>query len=74
MRVGLLHTRIRVEERLLADELASRGIEHELIDLREATWDVHEIGAWERFDVILERSISQTQALTAAMLADSPSA
>lgn len=68
MRVGLLHTRIRVEERLLADELTKRGIDHELIDLREATWDVHEIGAWNRFDVILERSVSQTQALTAVRI------
>lgn len=68
MRVGLLHTRIRVEERLLADELTKRNIDHELIDLREATWDVHEIGAWNRFDVILERSVSQTQALTAVRI------
>jgi len=62
MRVAILHSRIRVEERLLADELAARNIEHELIDIRPLTFDIHSIGDWGRFDAVLDRCIGQTQA------------
>jgi [lysine-biosynthesis-protein LysW]---L-2-aminoadipate ligase len=65
MRLALLYSRIRVEERLLIDELARRGVEHELIDVRTAVFDIHDPAPWRRFDVVLERCISQTQAVTA---------
>ena len=42
MRVALLYSRIRVEERLLLEELARRGVEHEAIDVRTAVWDLGE--------------------------------
>ena len=65
MRIGVLHSRIRVEERLLADELAAQGIEHELIDVRSIVFDIHNPAPWRRFDAVLDRCISQTQALAA---------
>lgn len=71
MRVALLHSRIRVEERLLADELASRRIDHELIDLRQCVFDIHDPGPWEKFDAALERSISQTQGVAAVRVLES---
>ena len=71
MLIALLHSRIRVEERLLADELTSRGIDHELIDVREHVFDIHEPGAWTRFDAVLERCISQTHALAAVRVLES---
>ncbi|HLO40057.1 MAG TPA: hypothetical protein VK176_03475, partial [Phycisphaerales bacterium] len=64
MRIGVLVSRIRVEEKLLIDRLTARGIDHELIDAREAVFDIHDAAPWRRFDAILERSISQTEALT----------
>ncbi|MCC6427722.1 MAG: lysine biosynthesis protein LysX [Phycisphaerales bacterium] len=65
MRIGLLASRIRVEERLLLDRLAARNIENELIDVREAIFDIHDPAPWRRFDAVLERCISQTEALAA---------
>lgn len=71
MRVALLYSRIRVEERLLLEELARRGIEHEAVDVRASDWEVGEARAWSRFDVALERCVSQTQAVTAVRLLES---
>ncbi len=71
MRIALLHSRIRVEERLLADELAARGVEHELVDLREQVFDIHDPSPWTRFDAVLERCISQTQATAAVRVLES---
>ncbi|MCG3122162.1 MAG: Alpha-aminoadipate--LysW ligase LysX [Phycisphaerales bacterium] len=65
MRIGLLTSRIRVEEKLLIDRLAGRGIDHDVIDVRQAVFDIHDPGPWRRYDAFLERCISQTEALTA---------
>lgn len=74
MRIGLLCSRIRVEERLLIDEFERRSIDHDIIDVRTIVFDVHE-GALlpggrriEDYDVFFERCISQTQATAAARL------
>lgn len=71
MRIGLLYSRVRVEEKLLIEELTSRGIEHELIDVRTAIFDIHDPSPWRRFDVIFERCISQTQATNAVRIFES---
>ena len=63
--LAILHSRIRVEERLLADELAARSIPFDLIDVREHVFDIHDPAPWTRFDAVLERCISQTHALAA---------
>lgn len=65
MTIAILHSRIRVEERLLADELAARNIPHELVDLRAVVFDIHDPAPWRRFDAVLDRCISQTQSLAA---------
>jgi [lysine-biosynthesis-protein LysW]--L-2-aminoadipate ligase len=66
--IALLHSRIRVEERLLCEELARRGITFELIDLRTASWNLNDVGAWNRFDAVLDRSVSQTQGIAAVRI------
>jgi [lysine-biosynthesis-protein LysW]---L-2-aminoadipate ligase len=63
MRIALLHSRIRVEEKLLADELSRRGIDHDVIDVRQCVFDIHDPAPWRRFDAVIERCISETQAL-----------
>lgn len=65
MLIALLHSRIRVEERLLAEALAARNIQHELIDVREHTFDIHEPGEWTRFDAVLDRCLGQSEAVAA---------
>ncbi len=63
MKIALLHSRIRVEERLLLDELASLGIGHEVIDARELVLDIHDPGRLASFDAVIDRCIGQTHAL-----------
>lgn len=71
MRIGVLVSRIRVEEKLLLERLAARGVEHELIDVRQAVFDIHDPAPWRRFDAVLERCISQTEAVTAVRVLES---
>lgn len=65
MRIGLLCSRVRVEERLLAEALERRGVVFEMIDPRELVLDVDDAGGLDRFDAVLERCISQTDAVAA---------
>jgi len=64
IRVGILHSRIRVEEKLILAALEARGIPYEMIDDRRVIFDLHENG-FRRFDVVLERCINHSRALYA---------
>jgi [lysine-biosynthesis-protein LysW]--L-2-aminoadipate ligase len=68
MRLGILLSRVRVEERLLIEELERRGIESEVVDVRRLVLDPHRLDELRRFDAVLERCISQTQAVCAARM------
>jgi [lysine-biosynthesis-protein LysW]--L-2-aminoadipate ligase len=61
MLIGMLCSRIRVEEKLLRDALVYRGIEVEIVDDRELTLTLAD--PIRRWDAVLERSISQTRGL-----------
>ena len=41
MKVGILYSRIRVEEKLLVKAMEARGLEYELIDVRKLVFDLH---------------------------------
>ena len=63
MKVGVLLSRVRVEEKLLFDAFEARGIEVERIDDREV---VFELGRMDRqWDVVLERAINHSRAVSA---------
>lgn len=64
MRLAILHTRLRVEERLLADALTARGVTPDLIDLRQVMFDIERPEHWPDYDVVLDRSVSLTASLT----------
>ncbi len=61
MKIGILCSLIRKEEKLLFEELRRRGLEFIRIDDRELILDLHQ-RQWD-FDVILERSINHSRAL-----------
>ena len=61
--VGLLCSRIRVEEKLLIREMEKRGADFEVIDDRKIVLEIQKNG-WE-YDVILERCINHSRALYA---------
>src|SRR2546426_7337267 len=66
MRVALLCSRLRVEEKLLRDALQRRGATVEIVDDRELVLDVAQ--PQRGWDVVLERSLSQTRGLAASRL------
>jgi len=68
MRVGVLCSRIRVEEKLLFEALTARGVEYEKLDDRTLVFDLHDPKAYQQYDVILERSINHSRALYALQM------
>jgi [lysine-biosynthesis-protein LysW]--L-2-aminoadipate ligase len=65
MRVGVLYSRVRVEEKLLFEELDRRGVNYDKIDDREATFELGDPSPWKVYDVLLERCINHSRALYA---------
>jgi [lysine-biosynthesis-protein LysW]--L-2-aminoadipate ligase len=64
MKVGFLHSILRVEEKLLIDEFRTRpGVEMEKIDDRERFFDLHKNNFG--FDVVIERCINHSRAVHA---------
>ncbi|MCS7222416.1 MAG: lysine biosynthesis protein LysX [Anaerolineae bacterium] len=62
MRIGVLCSRIRVEEKLLFEKMEARGIPFDQIDDRRVILDFSRNG-WTQYDVILERCITHSRAL-----------
>src|SRR5262245_3077253 len=65
MRVGVLCSRIRVEEKLLFEALDARGVAYEKLDDRELVFNLHDPSPFQQFDIILERCINHSRALYA---------
>lgn len=64
-RVGMLFSRIRVEERLLIEEASRRKVDLELVDSREVIFD---LDSKFNYDVLLERDVSHSRAIYALNL------
>jgi len=67
-RVGVLCSRIRVEEKLLIRELEARGADFDVLDDRRLILEMHRNG-WD-YDVVLERCINHSRALYALRIFD----
>ena len=65
-RLAMLVSRVRVEEKLLLAAFARRGIEVELVDVRQLVVDTD--SDVTRWDVVLERCVQQSHALAALRL------
>lgn len=65
MRVGVLCSRIRVEEKLLFEALEARGVAYDKLDDRELVFNLHDPSPLQQFDIILERCINHSRALYA---------
>lgn len=68
--VGVLLSRVRVEEKLLLQAFHDRGITLSLLDDRELVFDFGRAQEWRRFDVVLERCINHSRALYALRILD----
>jgi [lysine-biosynthesis-protein LysW]--L-2-aminoadipate ligase len=69
MRIGVLLSRVRVEEKLLFQEMERRKLEVERIEDEKIIFDMQR-DAWSKYDVVLERCISHIRALYALRLLD----
>ncbi len=63
LRIGVLFSRVRVEEKWIFAALEQRGVDYVRLDDRKVFFDLEHPGEWKSFDAILERSISYTSGL-----------
>ena len=72
MRVGILYSRVRAEEKLLFEEFTQRGAEFDLLDDRRLIFDItggaEPTARYEDYDVIVERCIHHGRALVSLRL------
>jgi len=71
MKVGILYSRIRKDEKLLLSELRERGHDVVKIDVRKEVFDVHEAPAvFRELDVVLDRCLSTSRSLYTTRFCD----
>ncbi len=63
MKVGVLYSRVRVEEKWLFECLEKKGIDYDKIDDRTAVFELGRPERWRQYDVFIERSLSFTNGL-----------
>jgi [lysine-biosynthesis-protein LysW]--L-2-aminoadipate ligase len=63
MKVGVLYSRVRVEEKWIFEALENRGVDYDRIDDRQIGLELNEPGRWLAYDVVLERSLSYKNGL-----------
>ena len=65
LKLGVLYSRVRVEEKWIFAAMEKRGIDYERLDDRAISFDLENPEPWRAFDAVLERSISYTSGLYA---------
>jgi len=63
MKIGVLISRVRVEEKWLFEALTKRGILYDILDDRQVQFDLNNPGKWQEYSVVLERSLSYGRGL-----------
>jgi [lysine-biosynthesis-protein LysW]---L-2-aminoadipate ligase len=64
MKIGIIHSQVRKEEKLIIEELNRRGITFDSIDDRQAIFTLNDSSYWEQYDAILERCVSNSRAIS----------
>lgn len=70
MRIGILLSRVRVEEKLLFEALDARGVDYDRLDDRKLVFDLANPDGFSQYDVVLERCINHSRALYSIELLD----
>lgn len=67
MRVGILYSRVRVEEKLLFEAFEKRGVSIDLLDDRDLVFDItagrEQASQFDLYDLVAERCINHSRAL-----------
>ena len=71
MKIGVLYSRVRVEEKQIFQILDQRGIDYDKIDDRQIGFQLEHADHWKQYDVILERSLSYGRGLYAVKILNS---
>ena len=76
MLMGVIFGRLRVEEKMLLAALDARAVKYELLDDRQLAFHIASCqdrnrAGWDRFDVVLERCLSHSRALTSLRILES---
>jgi len=66
--IGILLSRIRVEEKWLLQALDQRGVAYERIDDGEAVFSLTQPEPWQKYCAVLERSLSYSRGLYAVQM------
>jgi [lysine-biosynthesis-protein LysW]---L-2-aminoadipate ligase len=69
--IGVLFSRLRVEEKWILAALERRGISYDRLDDRRISFDFDKPEQWRKYSAILERSIGYTAGLYALKILDS---
>ena len=67
MKIGILLSRVRIEEKLILQALRAQGIDHQRIDIRDVLFDLSHAGM-DEFDAVGIRCLSHSNSLYAAKL------
>lgn len=65
LRIGVLFSRMRVEEKWIFAAMERRGLDYERLDDRQLFFDLDNPDPWKQYDAVLERSISYMSGLYA---------
>ena len=63
MRVCIVCSLVRPEEKQLIEAFERHGVRPDIVDDRTAVFDLNDLGAWRQYDVVVERCVSQSRAL-----------
>ena len=64
-KIGVLYSRVRVEEKWIFQAFEKQGIDYQRLDDRTISFDIEDPQPWQQFDAVLERSISFNSGLYA---------
>jgi len=56
MKIGVLYSRLRVEEKWIFAALQQRGVDFDRLDDRKIHFDLEDPAPWQAYDAVLERS------------------
>ena len=65
LKIGVLYSRVRVEEKWIFSVLEKRGIDYDRLDDRTIHFDLNHPAPWQEYDAVLERSLSYNSGLYA---------
>ncbi len=71
MRIGVLYSRLRVEEKWLFAALEERNVAYDRLQDREVTFDLTTADDWQRYNAVIIRSLSTSRGLYAAQALNS---